>query len=128
MKKIFTATIAALTFTLTACGTSSAFKTDSVDVFAATISNPSTVVIDVRTPEEFAAGHIANAVNMNVEGADFEAQIANVTKTATVAVYCHSGRRSAIAADKMATAGFKDIHNLDGGISAWTTAGQPVTQ
>lgn len=128
MKKLLTAALAALTLTLAACGSSAAFKTESVDAFAATISSPSTIVIDVRTPEEFASGHIANAVNMNVEGADFDAQIANVTKTATVAVYCHSGRRSAIAADKMATAGFTDIHNLDGGISAWTNAGQSVTQ
>jgi rhodanese-related sulfurtransferase len=128
MKKIIFAAASALLLTLTACSGGNGYHTESVDAFAATIADPAVVVIDVRTPEEFATGHIANAVNMNVEGADFDAQVSNVTKSASVAVYCHSGRRSAIAADKMVAAGFKNIHNLDGGISAWTAAGQPVTQ
>lgn len=128
MKKTFLAAIAALSMILTACTGSGGYHTESVEAFASTIADPAVVVIDVRTPEEFATGHITNAVNINVEGADFDAQIANVTKTASIAVYCHSGRRSAIAADKMVAAGFKNIHNLDGGISAWTAAGQLVTQ
>lgn len=128
MKKSLLAASVALTFVLTACSGGSGYKTESVDAFATTIADPAVVVLDVRTPEEFATGHIANAVNMNVEGPDFDAQLSNVTKSASVAVYCHSGRRSAIAADKMMKAGFTNVHNLDGGISAWIAAGQPVTE
>lgn len=127
MKRSIVAASAVLTFVLAACSGGSGYKTESVDVFAKTIADPAVVVIDVRTPEEFATGHIANAVNMNVESPEFDTQVSNVAKSASVAVYCHSGRRSAIAADKMMKAGFTNIHNLDGGISAWIAAGQLVT-
>lgn len=70
-------------------------------------------VIDVRTPAEFAAGHVAGAQNIDVEAADFGTKIAALDKTAPYLVYCRSGRRSAIAASQMAAAGFTDV--VDGG-------------
>jgi rhodanese-related sulfurtransferase len=82
-------------------------------------------VIDVRTPSEFAAGHLAHAVNMDLEGGQFSQRIASLPKGAAYMVYCHSGRRSAIAAATMASAGFTTIYDL-GGIAAWQAAGLPV--
>lgn len=70
-------------------------------------------VIDVRTPAEYAAGHLAGAINIDVEGADFAAGIAALDPAGKYFVYCRSGRRSAIAAEQMAKAGFADI--VDGG-------------
>jgi phage shock protein E len=85
----------------------------------------SRTVIDVRTPEEYAAGHIAGAQNVDVEAADFAANIATLDKHGSYLVYCSSGRRSAIAAEQMAKAGFTDI--VDGGGQAdLVAAGAPT--
>lgn len=83
-------------------------------------------VIDVRTPEEFAAGHIAGAVNMDVEGGQFTSMIAGLDHSQAYMVYCHSGRRGAMAAQAMAQDGFTTIYDL-GGLQAWVDAGYPIT-
>ena len=82
-------------------------------------------VIDVRTPEEFAAGHVAGAININVEAPDFGEQIAALDAEDAYLVYCRSGRRSAVAADEMAEAGFTDIIDA-GGLEALAEAGAPI--
>ena len=69
----------------------------------------SRVVIDVRTPSEYAAGHIEGAQNIDVEAPDFATQLSSLDEHGKYLVYCHSGRRSALAADTMAKAGFTDI-------------------
>ena len=92
-------------------------------------ADPSVVVIDVRTPAEFAEGHIARAQVVDVSAADFADQIATFDPSATYLVYCHSGNRSGQAAAIMATLGFSSVYDLDGGIIAWQGAGAPlVTQ
>ena len=112
---------------LAACGsTSSAISTVDPQSFLSTASQPGVTVLDVRTPDEYASGHLEGAVNMNVEGSDFSTQIATLDKTGTVAVYCHSGRRSAMAADELASAGFTAIVNLKGGIADLQAAGAPI--
>ena len=76
----------------------------------------SLTVIDVRTPAEYAAGHIAGAQNIDVEAADFGTRIGALDKKATYLVYCRSGNRSGMAATQMAAAGFTSI--VDGGAMA----------
>jgi phage shock protein E len=83
------------------------------------------VVIDVRTPEEFAEGHLAGAVNIAVEAADFAERIDDLDHAGAYLVYCRSGRRSAIAADAMAQAGFTDIVDA-GGMEPLVAAGAPL--
>jgi rhodanese-related sulfurtransferase len=83
-------------------------------------------VIDVRTPTEYAAGHLAGARNIDVEGGDFGSAISVLDKSAAYVVYCHSGRRSAMAAEQMAAAGFTDI--VDGGAMADLVAAGAPTQ
>ena len=83
------------------------------------------VLVDVRTPEEFAEGHLEGAVNINLQGPDFEGEIAELDPEATYVVYCRSGNRSAQAAAIMAEAGFTDVRDL-GGIQAWQAAGGEV--
>ena len=86
-------------------------------------------VLDVRTVDEFQNGHIEGAINIDVEGMTFDGDIAQLDKSKTYAVYCHSGRRSGIAVGKMSDAGFTKLFNLDGGIQVWQAAGLPlVTQ
>lgn len=82
-------------------------------------------VIDVRTPAEFASGHLDGAVNLDLEAGQFTASIADLPHDAPYLVYCQSGRRSALAAQAMEDAGFTNVYDL-GGISAWQDAGFPV--
>lgn len=84
------------------------------------------VVLDVRTPEEFAAAHLTGAVNLDLNGAAFAADVATLDPDATYFVYCHSGHRSAQAVTAMQQRQFRSIYELDGGIAAWVAAGLPV--
>jgi rhodanese-related sulfurtransferase len=94
--------------------------------FATAIKQPGTVVLDVRTPAEYAAGHIATARNLDVQSSDFPQQVAALDKTASYAVYCHSGKRSAAAVQLMGAAGLANVVDLSGGVTAWTAAGNPL--
>lgn len=94
--------------------------------FAAAIAEPGTVLIDVRTPAEYAEGHLEKATNIDVQAADFGTRIAALDKTASYALYCRSGNRSRTAAEQMHAAGFTHVVDLAGGITAWTAAGNPV--
>jgi rhodanese-related sulfurtransferase len=82
-----------------------------------------TVVIDVRSPEEFARSHVPGAVNISINSPDFAARAAQLDKRRTVLVNCHAGSRGAIASAELARLGFKTVCNLDGGLEAWTKAG-----
>ncbi|MFZ1676058.1 MAG: rhodanese-like domain-containing protein [Saprospiraceae bacterium] len=88
---------------------------------------PESPIVDVRTPEEYAESHIANAKNINWNGTDFEAQINQLDKSKPVFVYCQGGGRSAEAATKMRSIGFKDVYELKGGLSNWEKAKLTVT-
>lgn len=103
----------------TGCSSSGATSQSAAD-FATTVATPGVVTLDVRTPQEFAAGHIPGAINIDVEGPQFDAQIATLDESTTYAVYCQSGRRSGIATARMAEAGFTSLVNLDGGVQTWT--------
>lgn len=99
-----------------------------VDVagFADVVAQPGVTVVDVRTPAEFASGHLEGAVNYDVEGADFAAQIKGLDPAGTYAVYCRSGNRSQVATQMMAASGLVTLYDLDGGINDWIAAGNPV--
>ncbi len=82
------------------------------------------IVLDVRTPQEFAAGHIEGARLIPVQ--DLERHLKALPKDRQIYVYCRSGRRSARAAKMLATHGFDRVENMLGGIEAWKAAGYPV--
>lgn len=102
-----------------ACSSGGGAAQQSADEFAQTIAQPGVVIIDVRTPEEFVAGHIEGAVNIPVELSGFDEAIAALDKDVHYAVYCRSGRRSAIAVEKMSKAGITTMSELSDGILAW---------
>lgn len=83
-------------------------------------SNVSHQLIDVRTREEFASGHIVGAINIPVE--ELAGRLSEVSPNTPVVVYCRSGNRSAQAADLLDSAGFNNIYDL-GGVLDWTGAG-----
>lgn len=120
------AVMAAAALVLTACSGGAAVSRVDATAFADAVATQGTVVLDVRTPAEFAAGHLENAINIDVESGTFEADIAALDPAKTYAVYCRSGNRSQTATALMTDAGFTSIFELDGGIGAWMAAGLPV--
>jgi rhodanese-related sulfurtransferase len=90
--------------------------------------NPDFVILDVRTPPEYADGHIEGAINIDYEAADFRDRVSKLDKVKTYLVYCRTGARSAAASDIMVGLGFKYIDNMTGGITDWQAAGFPVVQ
>lgn len=125
--KTITMMIAALVCALFACkAQADGFKSVGVDEFEALIADTAVVRLDVRTAEEYAEGHIAGAVNIDVKNAGFDSQVLSVlAKDKTVAVYCRSGRRSKAAARKLVEMGYRVVE-LDNGFSGWKDAGKAL--
>lgn len=89
-------------------------------------NNGSISVLDVRTPAEYAAGHIGGSKNIDYLGPGFEKEISGLDRDKEILVYCKTGKRSRAAAIALGKAGFKKILDLEGGIKAWEAAGLPV--
>ncbi len=130
MRKLFSIIFAAILFNSCSNGqTNSTTKTNlSATEFSDKIKElPTATIIDVRTPDEFSKGHLANANNYDWNGNEFDKQIAPLDKSQPVFVYCLSGGRSSAAASKMRSEGFKTVYELDGGIMKWRGANLPET-
>lgn len=117
---------------LSACSTQQAQQSTTesllnVSATQALISkDPKIVLLDVRTPEEFAEGHLAKAQNVDFKNANFSEQISKLDPNQSYLLYCASGRRSAAAKELMAAKGFTHLYELQGGISAWSSQNAPV--
>ena len=83
-------------------------------------------VLDVRTPQEYAEGHVPGAVNVPQE--QLASRLAEVPKDKDVVIYCRSGRRSALAADVLAANGYSRLSHLEGDMNAWVAKGRPVAK
>ena len=87
------------------------------------------VVLDVRSPKEFQAGHLANAVNINVNDAQFSERIGSLDPSKTYVVHCGANTsrgRAARAIEQLQAAGFTNLENLVGGYQGWVKAGGEV--
>ena len=110
---------------LSACGGN--YESLDTEAFAKEIGTGNHAVVDVRSPEEYAQGHLHGAANCDWYGEDFLEKItAAYPKDTPLAVYCRSGKRSAAAAAKLSKAGYKVV-NMLGGYNAWSAEGRPVT-
>ena len=110
-----------------ACQSSDFVKTLTVEEFAQYITQEGVQLLDVRTPEEYAEGHLDGAVMIDYKADGFvEKAEAQLQKDKPVALYCRGGRRSHLAAELLHKAGFQQLVELGGGITAWNEAGQPV--
>ena len=83
-------------------------------------------IIDVRTPEEFAEGHLPGADLIDISAPDFVDRIEALDRSATYFVYCRSDNRSGQATALMADLGFDSIYELEGGTVAWLASGRPL--
>ncbi len=108
-----------------------AAKIEHIDVSGAAMllaSENKPIVLDVRTPEEFEAGHIEGAKMIDFKAPDFESKLADLDREAAYLVHCKSGARSTSSLAVFEKLGFKQIIHLDGGFNAWQEAGNPVVQ
>ncbi|WP_298543714.1 rhodanese-like domain-containing protein [uncultured Aquimarina sp.] len=85
-------------------------------------------LVDVRTPQEYAEGHIEGAINIDFSDENFETLISEVDKSKPVAVYCGRGGRSGKCSAYMKKAGFTKIYDLDGGITEWKYKGKTLVK
>ena len=90
--------------------------------------DPKVVVLDVRTAEEFADGHMQGAINLDIRGGKFAETLAGLDKTKTYLVHCAVGGRSAKACGQMDGLKFEKVLNLSGGITAWEAAGHQTVK
>lgn len=104
------------------------FKSVTVAEFERVIADPSICLVDVRTAEEYADGHLKGALNIDVKRADFEEQARQqLPKGKTLAVYCRSGGRSKRAASLLTEMGYKVVEQNTGYLG-WVEAGKPVVK
>jgi len=104
------------------------YENMDANAFEAASKDAAARIVDVRTADEFAEGHLPRAVNFDCQAGDFQQGMENVfDKSAPLYIYCRSGRRSAMAAQTLAKAGYT-VNNLKGGITAWKDAGKGTTR
>lgn len=122
---------AILAIAIASCAQSQSEKTDiqKLDAldFKTTLETMRDIqLIDVRTREEFASGHLQGSVNYDIYLNDFDSQLASLNKAQPVMVYCKGGGRSAEACEKLEKMGFFRIYDMSGGIMAWEAKGFPT--
>ncbi|MEG1553743.1 MAG: rhodanese-like domain-containing protein [Rikenellaceae bacterium] len=119
IKKLFMSLLAILICSISCAQNNNVSELLPPEAFSDFIVGEGIQLIDVRTPEEFAEGHIGKAVNINYNDVNFEEHTSNsLNKTLPVAIYCRSGVRSHNAAAILFKNGFK-VYELQGGILSW---------
>ncbi|MCF8540929.1 MAG: rhodanese-like domain-containing protein [Aurantimicrobium sp.] len=112
MKRIITAIAIVATLGAGGLALSACSSTGENAPMAAVDFTADTIVIDVRTPEEFDTGHLAGALNINWQGAEFMQAVDVLDKSANYVIYCRSGNRAGQAIDMMTSMGFTNLTNL----------------
>jgi rhodanese-related sulfurtransferase len=92
------------------------------------VADKTIVTLDIRTPGEFTAAHIAGATNLDFRAVDFEQRLTGLDKSKTYFVYCASGNRSTQALPLFKKLRFQSLYHLDGGFKGWEKAGLPVAK
>jgi rhodanese-related sulfurtransferase len=113
------------TLSLSACSSSDSTSTNDSSIVNVELV-PAGNVIDVRTAEEFAEGHVQGARNLDIQNGDFEAALATLDKDVLYNVYCRSGNRSATAVAMMRNAGFTNVVDLGAKEDAAKTLALPI--
>jgi rhodanese-related sulfurtransferase len=124
MKKLIT--LIGSILLLAGCSSSSSAIDLSVTEFSSKVAEVGVITLDVRTPGEYAEGHLEGAQLIDFQSGNFESEISSLDKDATYAVYCRSGNRSGQSVKVMHDAGFHNVYNLNGGVIDWANAGLPL--
>lgn len=91
-------------------------------------NNPDFVIIDIRTPEEFAEGYIEGAINIDYYSATFEDELDSIDKNKMYLIYCQWGNRSGATLATMEGLKFMEVYDIKSGIEAWLAEGLPVVK
>jgi rhodanese-related sulfurtransferase len=126
IKKYFTSIFLSLLVFMSVSCNSQTLRSIPPKEFSEQIKKENVILLDVRTPEEYAEGHLTGAILINYHDDNFVEQVSKLDKNKTVYVYCRSGSRSGNAQEIMLKQDFKSVINLNGGILAWEKAGLPV--
>ena len=128
MKKLFIFISAILCNLLGCTAQQQKFESLDAEAFEQVISDTSVVRLDVRSIDEYASGHIAKAINIDVMKDDFKTKATSLLpKAKTIALYCRSGRRSKKAAGILVENGYKVVE-LNSGISGWINAQKEIVR
>jgi len=130
VKRLWFGLILVLVAGVAACSSSTGVI-ESLDADAAATlleDDPTAVLLDIRTPEEYAESRIAGAVNIDFYAADFSTRLGALDRDTTYVIYCRSGNRTTAALDIFRDLGFSSVHAVDGGIQAWQGTGLAVEQ
>ena len=130
MKSLAPTFSAFLLFAILSCNAQTATNIKVIDPvsFKKEISTtPNAQILDVRTAEEFTVEHLQNAENVNWYSPDFSTNTNKYDTSKPVFIYCRSGKRSHLAAEKLVELGFTTIIEMEGGIINWTTKGFATT-
>jgi rhodanese-related sulfurtransferase len=84
------------------------------------------IILDVRTAEEYKDGHLVGSIQIDYYGSDFKNEVSKLDKSKPVFVYCKGGGRSSSSCAILKDLGFKEVYNLQGGITDWKKAGRAV--
>ena len=127
MKSLFTLIAAFSIFAFSHVANAADAKNITIDDAAKMLkSDTNIVVLDVRTPREFQAGHIKGATNINFNDKEFAKRVAALDKNKTYIVHCAAGGRSAKACEQIKTMDFKNMLHMNQGFNAWKEAGKPI--
>ena len=99
---------------------------EAYDLIGKNKDNQGFIIIDVRTPQEFANEHIENALNLDYYSEKFRDELNKLDKEKTYLIYCRSGNRSGKALSMMKELGFREVYNMLGGIIQWKAEGYPL--
>ncbi|WP_456411254.1 rhodanese-like domain-containing protein [Oceanithermus sp.] len=122
----WTVLLAVLVVAMVACSPKGSYTNVTADDLYAQLGKPDVMIVDVRTPAEYAEGHIAGAVNLPLQ--TIESWYKDLPKDKPVYLYCRSGNRSQQAAEFLKKKGFSNIYNEQGGIIAWTQRNYPLVR
>jgi len=115
-----------LVFLVAFWGLAQGFTIVTVDDLNRALADPKTFVIDVRTPQEYAGGHVPGAVNWPLQ--EIESWWSKVPKDRVVYIKCNTQNRSKLAVQYLISKGYNDLKLVQGGIQAWRSRGYPIVR
>jgi rhodanese-related sulfurtransferase len=101
---------------------------EAYNIIQANKDNANFHIIDIRTADEYASGHLANADQLDYYSSNFKTDLDKLDRTETYLIYCRTGHRSGLARDIMKEMGFLSLYNMTDGITAWQEAGYGVVK
>ncbi|MBS1516515.1 MAG: rhodanese-like domain-containing protein [Bacteroidetes bacterium] len=99
---------------------------EAYDILKKDRNSDDLVLLDVRSPREYNSGHLSGSRQINFIDRNFKDQLAELAKDKKYIVYCQSGGRSEVTVKYMKDMGFREAHNIEGGLSEWQSENLPL--